>query len=100
LSEITVIPEVLREQRWARFDLRALCIISVQTVLMMLPALLLFESARQKDSKKTLQRGEIAAGVGLTIIAAYFWKKGLLPPLFSVPFWPESGQLIGFCSCC
>jgi hypothetical protein len=95
LSEITVIPEVLKEQRWARFDLRALCIISVQTVLMLLPALLLFASGQRGDRQRAIHPGELAVGLGMTVVAVYFWKKSLLPPLFFVPFRPASGAFIG-----
>ena len=89
LIELTIAREVLVDHDWKRFELRTLFIVFLHICVISLPALLLSEGARLR--KSTLVEALIAAA---TLIAGvYFWRKGLLPAVFSIPSAPKIATL-------
>jgi hypothetical protein len=90
LVELTVAREVLVQHEWARFDMRAFCLILLSTLVLALPALML---CRVAISRK-LRAPEIAAGLLSLLVAAYFGRKGLLDPVLALPGVPMSARWV------
>ena len=89
LIELTIAREVLVNHDWKRFELRTLFIVFLHICVISLPALLLSEGARLRKVSPV----EAILSLVTLIAGVYFWRKGLLPAIFTIPSVPQIATL-------